>query len=127
MDDEKLLTEALQYLADYNERMEHTIYPTNLLRENNTLSDSDRYLILQKFVIDGYATIDDTSIRYNITFLGKMFLRNGGYVTESKRNNRINLRTKYVDYALIFGGVGAVLSALYLLGSALLKWAFFFW
>ncbi len=86
----KILNDFLIELSEYNESRKLSARPEHLLKQNKELSMLDRYLILQKLTKDGYAN-ESSKDEYRITFLGKMFIKDNGYVglSKKKRNERL--------------------------------------
>ena len=111
MNYEKILNEALQELAKRNEDIEKGgigLDPPNLLKEEKQLTKVDRHLILKMFVKDGYAT-DEGNESYWITFLGKMFIKRGGYERKATNDLIKWLTGKLSLWAIILGGGFAAL------------------
>ena len=100
----------------------------------NIYTDKQLDLILAKLVKDKYVnkkfgvnktTKEKTNLGlFHITYDGHIFLKEGGYSEFVKSQQREKRRQIILDYALIFGGVGAVIVAIpYLI--ELFKYIFF--
>ena len=113
MKNEKILDNFLIELSEYNQKNKLSSRPEYLLKQNKEISDQDKYLILQKFVKDGYAN-ESTKEEYWITFLGKMFIDNGGYVKQKQKETITKNFQLMQTWAIAIGTALAGLWALYL-------------
>lgn len=101
---------------------------TKRLMENQSFRNDLFLLGLKKLVIDGYA--EQTKKGYNITIDGRVFLKDGGYLTKSHIQKLDetravqyffqNRKILFLTYAVAFG---SLLSGLYYL-IEICKWLF---
>ena len=93
MDYNKILDKGLEDLLAYSVKHFPESYSMpadqdNFLKGEMDISKLDKNLILQKFVLDGYAKESDTKDEYFITFNGKIFASNGGYTAQKVESLR---------------------------------------
>jgi len=118
----KQLDEVLEFL---NHKDRSTTLLIMIKPHFKDISEIHLQLILNKLFKDGnIGKSNDLFPYYWITYDGIMFLSYGGYRGEDKARRKAIRRTDIVDYGIIFAGVGAVLSAAYLFGSALIDWIY---
>ncbi len=122
MDYLKQLDDVLGFLDDGDRP--GTVY-LSIKRTFKEIHDNHLYMILDKLMDDRYVIYQEGSkSRYSITYDGLMFLGSGGYSEQYRIDQRAIRKSVMVDYGIIFAGIGASLSALYLFGSALIDWIY---